>query len=155
MFKKIKKIFSDIKLAFLDKKNYKQFVTDIENEIKDPKSYFNQYRLILNENKDKITCILNIPENYAFQKDDRIINMKITELIQPITHYLSYSLGWAEYLYVPQVYHIEDDDPTAGESLTYVAVWQWAPIKGKTFLYKVFGITAGVLLAIIAGIILI
>lgn len=143
MIKKIKKFFTGIKLAFLDKKNFKRFIEDIDTEEKDPNSLFIRAGIVRNEKKDKLTLLFSIPENFVYQKDDRLINMKVNEMIQPITHYLSYTLGWAEYLYVPQVFHIEDDDPTSGESLTYAAVWQWVPIKSKYYLYKLFGITLG------------
>lgn len=145
MIKFFKKIIQNIKLYFLDKKNYKQFINDIENEMKDPRSYFSQYQLILNEDKNKITCLFAIPENFAIQNDDRLINMKIQELIQPITQYLSYTLGWAEYLYVPQVYHIEDDNISSGTSLTYIAIWQWAQHTSKYYLYKVIGTIIGII----------
>lgn len=150
MIKFIKNIYNNFRLSYLDIKNKKQFKKDIEGEEKDPKSKFNYFHL--NKSKDELTIsvLVNIPENFVVYKDERLINMKIRELIDPVTKYLSYELGWAEYLIVPEIFHIEDEDESEdNESLTYMAVWKWEEIKGG---WKYFMKCAGSII-IIAGMI--
>ena len=154
MFKSIKKFFNNIRIAFKDIKNHKAFVADIREQRADPRSLFSQYNLIADETFTKISLLFNVPENFVMNRNDRLLNMKIQEIINPVTQYLSYTLGWAEYIVVPMTYHIEDNDSSTGESLTYLAVWEWAPIKSKYYLLKVGLSALAIIGAIITGLIL-
>ena len=136
MKKYFRNIIDSIKIGIKDIQNKKAFISDIKAAQNDPRSYFSQANLIADPTYTKISLLFNLPENFVINGNDRLINMKIREFTDPITNYLSYTLGWAEYIIVPQVFHIEDNDGTSGESLTYLAVWEWAPIKPKYFLLK-------------------
>lgn len=154
MFGFFKKLYNGIQLAFKDIKNRKAFASDINDAKADPRSLFSRYGLIVNEDYTKISLLFNVPENFILNGNERLLNMKIQEIIEPVTKYLSYTLGWAEYIIVPQIFHIEDNDTSTGESLTYLSVWEWAPIKSKYYLLKVGLISLGIIAAITTGLIL-
>lgn len=137
--KRIAQFFENIKQIKIDKNNRKLFLTDIEKEIIDPKSKFNQYHLAMNENKDAITTIISIPENFQLAGSDPMKYQKLQELAKPINTYIARDLNWGQYFEAPEFYYIDstnDTDNNGNEileevSCSYVAEWHYAPILDR------------------------
>lgn len=132
------KLFKDIKESFkihrANKRNFKEFIQEIQAEKVNTDSTFNSYELILSPDNTKITMVISLPENYAQYPSQHLIDLKLNELAYPVTKYLIYDMNWVEYLKQPQFYHLEDEDTTGivegkDMSLTYLIIWEWEPVE--------------------------
>lgn len=133
MFNWFKKLKESAYTDKMNKINYNNFVHDMQEYDKDEGSKFNQLGLILSKDLNKISMVIQLPENYAQYPDERLINLKIHEMMKPASDWILYTNNWWEYVVPPQVFHLEeaDDDGLVKEgknmSLTYVVVWEWEP----------------------------
>lgn len=138
--KRIQQFFNNIKQIKIDRDNRKQFLIDIQQEIADPKSKFNEYRLAVNDNMTAITGIVSIPENFQLAGSDIMKYQKLQEVCMPITKYIATDINWGDYFEAPNFYYIEefdnDDNKQNDEiletvSCSYVAEWKYAPILDR------------------------
>ena len=101
--KRIQQFFENIKQIKIDKDNRKQFLIDIEREMADPKSKFNEYRLSMNDDKTAITTIVSIPENFQLagsytqvgniKLSDGTYNVKGKNLTTVLADILDFAIG--------------------------------------------------------------
>lgn len=151
-----KKIKETAHIDKMNKINYNNFVHDMQSYDKDEGSKFNQFGLILSNDLNKISLLIELPENYAQYPDERLINLKINELMKPASDWILYTNNWWEYIVPPQIFHIEEanDDGTLKEgkeiSLTYVVVWEWTPqeLPIKHWKTKLISCVAGICMGI-------
>lgn len=137
--KRIQQFFNNLKQIKIDKDNRKQFLIDIQQEIADPKSKFNEYRLAVNEDMTAITSIVSIPENFQLAGSDIMKYQKLQEAILPITRYIAADINWGDYFEAPNFYYIEEfdnDNKPSDEiletvSCSYVVEWKYAPILDR------------------------
>lgn len=137
--KRIQRFFNNLKQIKIDKENRKQFLIDIQQEIADPKSKFNEYRLAVNEDMTAITGVVSIPENFQLAGSDIMKYQKLQEVCMPITRYIATDINWGDYFEAPNFYYIEefdDDNKPSDEiletvSCSYVVEWKYAPILDK------------------------
>jgi len=139
--KRIELFFENLKQIKIDKKNRKQFLIDIKQEIVDPHSKFNAFHLSTDENYNSITTIVSIPENFQLAGTDIMKYQKLQELVRPINLYINNDLNWGEYFTAPNFYYIEqlddlkdtleDNEVLEEVSCSYVAEWKYAPILDK------------------------
>lgn len=137
--KRIRQFFNNLKQIKIDRENRKQFLIDIQQEIADPKSKFNEYRLAVNEDMTAITTVVSIPENYQLAGSDIMKYQKLQEVILPITRYIATDINWGDYFEAPNFYYIEeydDDNKPSDEiletvSCSYVVEWKYAPILDR------------------------
>lgn len=159
MFKWFKNLKESYNITKMNKINYNNFVHDMQQYEDNEQSMFNQLGLIFSKDKTKISQIIQLPENFAQYPDERLINLKINELIKPASDFILYQNNWFEYVIPAQIYHIEEagDNGVMKEgkkvSLTYVAVWEWSDIEPpiKHWKCKLFSMIFGgiVLLSVI------
>lgn len=131
------KFFKNIKNLFIDIKNKREFRKEMKREASDVASKFNAYKLSLDPDCNHISTIVNVPTEFQISGSDVDIMNKLQEIVRPITNYLCYELSWAEFMYVPEFYHIEDSETTSPrESRTYLVIWKYAPLimDNKKFL---------------------
>lgn len=155
MFKWFSKLNNEYKIYRSNKENFKKFENDISVCCEGKDNIFAKYGLIFSPDHTKITAIINIPENFAQYPDPVAINLYIQKEIKPINDYLIYGLNWVEYISLPTIYHLEDEETNIDEneikdgskvSLTYLIVWEWqsTPHQLKYWQAKLIGsITAG------------
>lgn len=161
--KRIQQFFNNLKQIKIDRENRKQFLIDIQQEIADPKSKFNEYRLAVNDDMTAITTIVSIPENYQIAGSDPMKYNKLLETIKPITRYIAVDINWGDYFEAPNFYYIEEfdnDNKQSDEiletvSCSYVVEWKYAPIldrfpKFKWELTSFIGINSVILGGLIA-----
>ena len=137
--KRIQQFFNNLKQIKIDRDNRKQFLIDIQQEIADPKSKFNEYRLAVNEDMTAITSIVSIPENFQLAGSDIMKYQKLQEAVLPITRYIATDINWGDYFEAPNFYYIEEfdnDNKQSGEiletvSCSYVVEWKYAPILDR------------------------
>lgn len=137
--KRIQQFFNNLKQIKIDRDNRKQFLIDIQQEIADPKSKFNEYRLAVNEDMTAITGIVSIPENFQLAGSDIMKYQKLQEVCMPITRYIATDINWGDYFEAPNFYYIEefdDDNKPSDEiletvSCSYVVEWKYAPILDR------------------------
>lgn len=137
--KRIQHFFNNLKQIKIDKDNRKQFLIDIQQEIADPKSKFNEYRLAVNEDMTAITTVVSIPENFQLAGSDIMKYQKLQEVCMPITRYIATDINWGDYFEAPNFYYIEefdDDNKPSDEiletvSCSYVVEWKYAPILDR------------------------
>lgn len=136
--KRIQQFFNNLKQIKIDKDNRKQFLIDIQQEIADPKSKFNEYKLAVNDDMTAITAIVSIPENFQLAGSDPMKYRKLQEIIEPINRYIAADINWGDYFEQPNFYYIEefDDNKSSDEiletiSCSYVVEWKYAPILDK------------------------
>jgi len=137
--KRIQQFFNNLKQIKIDRDNRKQFLIDIQQEIADPKSKFNEYRLAVNEDMTAITGIVSIPENFQLAGSDIMKYQKLQEAVLPITRYIATDINWGDYFEAPNFYYIEEfdnDNKQSGEiletvSCSYVVEWKYAPILDR------------------------
>ena len=108
--KRIHQFFNNLKQIKIDRDNRKQFLIDIQQEIADPKSKFNEYRLAVNDNMTAITGIVSIPENFQLAGTDIMKYQKLQEVCMPITKYIATDINWGDYFEAPNFYYIEEFD---------------------------------------------
>lgn len=137
--KRIQRFFNNLKQIKIDRDNRKQFLIDIQQEIADPKSKFNEYRLAVNEDMTAITGVVSIPENFQLAGSDIMKYQKLQEVCMPITRYIATDINWGDYFEAPNFYYIEefdDDNKPSDEiletvSCSYVVEWKYAPILDR------------------------
>lgn len=137
--KRIQQFFNNLKQIKIDKDNRKQFLIDIQQEIADPKSKFNEYRLAVNEDMTAITSIVSIPENFQLASSDIMKYQKLQEAVLPITRYIATDINWGDYFEAPNFYYIEEfddnnkpsDEILETVSCSYVVEWKYAPILDR------------------------
>ena len=137
--KRVQRFFNNLKQIKVDKDNRKQFLIDIQQEIADPKSKFNEYRLAVNEDMTAITGIVSIPENFQLAGSDIMKYQKLQEAILPITRYIATDINWGDYFEAPNFYYIEEfddnnkpsDEILETVSCSYVVEWKYAPILDR------------------------
>jgi len=138
--KRIQQFFENIKQIKIDKDNRKQFLIDIEREMADPKSKFNEYRLSMNDDKTAITTIVSIPENFQLAGSDPMKYQKLQEIIRPIYRYINEDINWGQYFEGADFYYIDqydedqkpDDDEILEEvSCSYVVEWKYKPVLDR------------------------
>ena len=137
--KQIQRFFNNLKQIKIDRDNRKQFLIDIQQEIADPKSKFNEYRLAVNEDMNAITGVVSIPENFQLAGSDIMKYQKLQEVCMPITRYIATDINWGDYFEAPNFYYIEefDDDNKPNDeiletvSCSYVVEWKYAPILDR------------------------
>ena len=161
--KRIQQFFNNIKQIKIDRDNRKQFLIDIQQEIADPKSKFNEYRLAVNDDMTAITSVVSIPENFQLAGSDIMKYQKLQEVCMPITRYIATDINWGDYFEAPNFYYIEefDDDNKPNDeiletvSCSYVVEWKYAPVldrfpKFKWELASFIGINSVILGGLIA-----
>ena len=161
--KRIQQFFNNLKQIKIDGDNRKQFLIDIQQEIADPKSKFNEYRLAVNDDMTAITGVVSIPENFQLAGSDIMKYQKLQEVCMPITRYIATDINWGDYFEAPNFYYIEefDDDNKPNDeiletvSCSYVVEWKYAPIldrfpKFKWELASFIGINSVILGGLIA-----
>ncbi len=161
--KRIQQFFNNLKQIKIDRDNRKQFLIDIQQEIADPKSKFNEYRLAVNDDMTAITSVVSIPENFQLAGSDIMKYQKLQEVCMPITRYIATDINWGDYFEAPNFYYIEefDDDNKPNDeiletvSCSYVVEWKYAPIldrfpKFKWELASFIGINSVILGGLIA-----
>ena len=137
--KRIQRFFNNLKQIKIDRDNRKQFLIDIQQEIADPKSKFNEYRLAVNDDMTAITGVVSIPENFQLAGSDIMKYQKLQEVCMPITRYIATDINWGDYFEAPNFYYIEefDDDNKPNDeiletvSCSYVVEWKYAPILDR------------------------
>jgi len=137
--KRIQRFFNNLKQIKIDRDNRKQFLIDIQQEIADPKSKFNEYRLAVNDDMTAITGVVSIPENFQLAGSDIMKYQKLQEVCMPITRYIATDISWGDYFEAPNFYYIEefdDDNKPSDEiletvSCSYVVEWKYAPILDR------------------------
>ena len=137
--KRIQQFFNNLKQIKIDRDNRKQFLIDIQQEIADPKSKFNEYRLAVNEDMTAITGVISIPENFQLAGSDIMKYQKLQEVCMPITRYIAADINWGDYFEAPNFYYIEefdndnkqDDEILETVSCSYVVEWKYAPILDR------------------------
>ena len=142
------KLFSQIKQLFIDIRNRKKFKEEIGVEINDPQSKFNGFELKVDDSFSRLSAIIPIPEEFQIAGTDIDIMNKLKEIARPITNYICFELGWAEYILVPEFFYL--DDPQS----TYLVVWQYKSIvlDESSFWWKFISFLVGCG-AVIGGII--
>lgn len=161
--KRVQQFFSNLKQIKIDRDNRKQFLIDIQQEIADPKSKFNEYRLAVNDDMTAITGIVSIPENFQLAGSDIMKYQKLQEVCMPITRYIATDINWGDYFEAPNFYYIEEfddankpsDEILETVSCSYVVEWKYAPIldrfpKFKWELASFIGINSVILGGLIA-----
>lgn len=161
--KRIQQFFNNLKQLKIDRDNRKQFLIDIQQEIADPKSKFNEYRLAVNDNMTAITGVVSIPENFQLAGSDIMKYQKLQEVCMPITRYIATDINWGDYFEAPNFYYIEEfdnDNKQSDEiletvSCSYVVEWKYAPIldrfpKFKLELASFIGINSVILGGLVA-----
>lgn len=161
--KRIQQFFNNLKQIKIDRDNRKQFLIDIQQEIADPKSKFNEYRLAVNDDMTAITSVVSIPENFQLAGSDIMKYQKLQEVCMPITRYIATDINWGDYFEAPNFYYIEefDDDNKPNDeiletvSCSYVVEWKYAPVldrfpKFKWELASFIGINSVILGGLIA-----
>ena len=96
-------------------------------EINDPQSKFNGFELKVDDSFSRLSAIIPIPEEFQIAGTDMDIMNKLKEIVKPITNYICFELGWAEYILVPEFFYL-DDPQSPGTSRTYLVVWQYKSI---------------------------
>lgn len=137
--KRIQRFFNNLKQIKIDRDNRKQFLIDIQQEIADPKSKFNEYRLAVNDDMTAITGVVSIPENFQLAGSDIMKYQKLQEVCMPITRYIATDINWGDYFEAPNFYYIEefDDNNKSNDeiletvSCSYVVEWKYAPILDR------------------------
>lgn len=148
----MKKMFKDIQNVFIDIKNKKKFKQEINFELDDPNSKMNMFEIKVDKNYSKLSTIITIPEEFQISGTEIDILNKLKEMARPMTQYICFELGWAEYILVPEFFYL--DDPTApGMSKSYLVIWKYAPliINDKKFWVKMIGSSTAAIGAIAAG----
>lgn len=137
--KRIQQFFNNLNQIKIDRDNRKQFLIDIQQEIADPKSKFNEYRLAVNEDMTAITSVISIPENFQLAGSDIMKYQKLQEVCMPITRYIATDINWGDYFEAPNFYYIEEfddvnkpnDEILETVSCSYVVEWKYAPILDR------------------------
>jgi len=159
LFLNIQQFFLNIKQIKTDKENRKKFIEDITQEIVDPMSTFNKLKLQCDDEYTRISCVINIPEEYQMAGSDIDKYRKLNELTRPVNKYLVRELNWGEYFLNPDFYYIDtntDPNMVSDEiSCAYIATWKYSPVLNKypNFKYQL-AFVAGMAVAVIAGLIL-
>ena len=137
--KRIQRFFNNLKQIKIDRDNRKQFLIDIQQEIADPKSKFNEYRLAVNDDMTAITAVVSIPENFQLAGSDIMKYQKLQEVCMPITRYIATDINWGDYFEAPNFYYIEEfddnnkpnDEILETVSCSYVVEWKYAPVLDR------------------------
>lgn len=137
--KRIQQFFNNLKQIKIDRDNRKQFLIDIQQEIADPKSKFNEYRLAVNDDMTAITGVVSIPENFQLAGSDIMKYQKLQEACIPITRYIVTDINWGDYFEAPNFYYIEEFDDANKQSdeiletvsCSYVVEWKYAPVLDR------------------------
>lgn len=129
----LKNLWSDYKTMKLNKKNFKQFVKEAEDLYKEDDSILNQYGIKFSDDKTKLSTLITIPEQFSQYPDERVIQLKLNEYLNPVSHYMWWTMNWVEFLRGPQTFHIEDEQTEGikeGQkfSLTYLAIWEFTGV---------------------------
>lgn len=129
-----KSLWSDFKTYRLNKKNFKQFVKDVQNEMSQEDSVLKSYGISLSDDRHKLSMLVTLPGQIAQYPDERIITAKLNEFLAPISKFLCFDMNWLEFLSYHQTYHIEDEQTEGmGEgkpfSLTYLAMWEFRELE--------------------------
>jgi hypothetical protein len=141
--KKLKGNYSRISLwnripivkVWKDISNYKSWIRTIDEEIDNPKSKFNKYKM------DRsyfyvLYLPVSLPEEDALLPDN-IKRLRLMEILSPVHQYLDDDLGFAGYL-IPEFsqFYDEDNNPT----LTYAAIYRFAfnKLSFKWFFSRLF-----------------
>ena len=160
--KRIQQFFNNLKQIKIDRDNRKQFLIDIQQEIADPKSKFNEYRLAVNEDMTAITGVVSIPENFQLAGSDIMKYQKLQEVCMPITRYIATNINWGDYFEAPNFYYIEEFDDTNKPndeiletvSCSYVVEWKYAPVLDRFPKFKwEFAFFIGINSVILGGLI--
>ena len=140
----MKKLFLQIKQLFIDLRNRKKFKEELSVEINDPESKFNNFELKMDDSFSRLSVIIPIPEEFQIAGTDMDIMNKLKEIVKPITNYICFELGWAEYILVPEFYYL-DDPQNPGQSRTYLVMWQYKSIvlDDTAFWWKFIGFLLG------------
>ena len=126
-------------------------------EINDPQSKFNGFELKVDDSFSRLSAIISIPEEFQIAGTDMDIMNKLKEIVKPITNYICFELGWAEYILVPEFFYL-DDPQCPGTSRTYLVVWQYKSIvldepsfwwKFISFLVGCGAVIGGIITAIV------
>ena len=151
------KLFSQIKQLFIDIRNRKKFKEEIGVEINDLQSKFNGFELKVDDSFSRLSAIISIPEEFQIAGTDMDIMNKLKEIVKPITNYICFELGWAEYILIPEFFYL-DDPQSPGTSRTYLVVWQYKSIvldepsfwwKFISFLVGCGAVIGGIITAIV------
>lgn len=111
----------------------------------DPESKFNLFELKMDDSFSRLSVLLTIPEEFQIAGTDIDIMNKLKEIVRPMTNYICFELGWAEYILVPEFFYV-DDPSVPGESRTYLVMWQYKPMvmDDSVFWWKFTGLILGV-----------
>lgn len=141
LFKKIREFYFTTLNMYrqigLDNKNRKLFTKSITEESEDPKSEFIKKNLKVGEDGESIVYVTQVPQEVQNNGQDFLIMDKLNESTYFITEFLKRMMGFNEYVSLPEYYHIED--PSSDDiSLTYLAVWHYNPMIGKSLKRKLY-----------------
>jgi hypothetical protein len=93
----------------------------------DPESKFNGFELKMDDSFSRLSVVITIPEEFQIAGTDMDIMNKLKEIVKPITNYICFELGWAEYILVPEFFYI-DDPQNPGASRSYLVMWQYKSV---------------------------
>ena len=130
-WKTIKTFFYNFKQIKRDKENRKLWIKEMNLEIADPKSKFNEFHMSMSEDYNTLSCIFNLPDDYQLVASDIEKYRKLNEYANIINRYINNTLNWGEYLTAPNFFHIEDADDNETQSCSYLAVWEYVPILSR------------------------
>ena len=111
----------------------------------------------MDDSFSRLSAIIPIPEEFQIAGTDMDIMNKLKEIVRPITNYICFELGWAEYILVPGFFYL-DDPQSPGTSRTYLVVWQYKSIvldepsfwwKFISFLVGCGAVIGGIITAIV------
>ena len=123
----MKKFFRQIKYLFIDIKNRKKFKQEITLELEDPASKMNGFEITSNSNFTRLSSIVSIPDEFQLSGTEIDKLNKLKELVKPMTNYICFELGWAEYILVPEFFYL-DDPIQPNMSRSYLVIWQYKPL---------------------------
>lgn len=130
-FRKIKEFYYETMNMYrqisLDNKNRKLYLRTVREECIDPQSRFVKMNIKLADDQESLVYVTNIPAELQASRNDFMIQERLNENTYFISEFLRKDAGFANYISLPEYFHIED--PSSDDiSVLYLAVWKFNPI---------------------------
>ena len=154
IFKKLREFYFETLNMYrqirLDSKNYKLYLRTIREECADPKSPFVKMNFKLGDDNKTIVYVTSIPAELQSTRNDFMIQDKLNENTYFLTQFLKNEAGFANYISLPEYFHIED--PSSDEiSVLYLAAWHFNPIVYRSLKIKALAWMYGTIAAVAGG----
>ena len=130
-FRKIKEFYYETMNMYrqirLDNKNRELYLRTVREECIDPQSRFVKMNIKLADDQESLVYVTNIPAELQASRNDFMIQERLNENTYFISEFLRKDAGFANYISLPEYFHIED--PSSDDiSVLYLAVWKFNPI---------------------------